>query len=128
MDYPHYIYLGLSAVAQVLFAVSAIPFYLDFKASQVRTWKLFEWTWYVAEVFMILGSVGLARYELLPGLVINFIFLSLCLPKHFENREREKEIHELLDIFMEKKGEVDLPKDDKATEGTTEVPGNTTKH
>lgn len=94
------LYLGLSFVAQVLFAISAVPFYLKFKKNSFSQWHTFEWTWYIAEIFMIAGSVGLARYELLPGLIVNFIFLSLCLPIHFRNTANVKKLSDVMDEMI----------------------------
>jgi hypothetical protein len=80
------IYLLMSASAQFLFAVSAVPFWWGFRKSQ-RVFGLFEWTWMLAELLMISGSIGLERFDLVPGLAINFIFLLLCLLKSLENKK-----------------------------------------
>ena len=96
------LYHILSAVAQILFAISAIPYYLEYRKSKFKTWTLFEWTWYIAEILMICGSVGLGRYDLLPGLLINFIFLSLCFKMHLQNRSRRKQMEEHLRSFLQK--------------------------
>jgi hypothetical protein len=78
------IYLSMSLIAQVLFAISAIPFWWSYRKS-THVFGLFEWTWYVAEVLMIAGSIGLERWDLLPGLVVNYYFLTLCLWKSTTN-------------------------------------------
>lgn len=91
------LFLGLSATAQFLFAISAIPFWLHSRSDHQFRFGLFEWTWFIAEVLMIVGSTGLGRFDLLPGLIINFIFLSLCLWHDLSNRKRAKENEQMVD-------------------------------
>ena len=72
----HTIYLALSATAQ---------------------FGLFEWSWWIAEVFMIIGSIGLHRYDLLFGLLTNFVFLTACLFHSIENWIRIRRSKQLVD-------------------------------
>lgn len=89
MNY-EFIYLGMSMTAQFLFAISAVPFWWAYRKS-FHVFGLFEWTWLIAEILMIGGSVGLNRFDLIPGLVINMFFLALCLIKSEKNRHKRKQ-------------------------------------
>ena len=109
------IYLGMSMAAQFLFAISAIPFWWAFRKS-LHIFGLFEWTWLIAEILMISGSVGLGRFDLIPGLVINMFFLTLCLIKSETNRVVKRQAINKFRTFMSqrKKTKLAIVKDEES--------------